>query len=73
MRVVCLILSASLLLCCVNPQKKALDKVLALEAELREIQDASLNPVLASKVLVAYSEFLQAYPDASSNAAIQIG
>jgi len=70
MRVVCLILSTSLFLCCVNPQKKALDKVLALEAELREIQDASLHPVLASKVLAAYSEFLKAYPDASSNPAI---
>ena len=52
---------------CVNEQKKALDKVLELEAKLMEVQDASSNESLAKEVLVAYSEFLKTYPEAEIN------
>jgi len=51
---------------CVNEQKKAVDKVLELEAKLMEVQDASANVDLAKEVLVAYSDFLKVYPDAES-------
>lgn len=51
---------------CVNAQKKALDRVLELEAKLMKVEDASSNVELAKEVLVAYSEFLNAYPDAES-------
>jgi tetratricopeptide (TPR) repeat protein len=52
---------------CVNAQKKALDRVLELESKLMAVQDASANVDLAKEVLVAYSDFLKAYPDAESN------
>ena len=52
---------------CVNAQKKALDRVLELEAKLMVVEDASANVDLAKEVLVAYSDFLKAYPDAESN------
>jgi len=52
---------------CVNEQKKALDKVLELESKLMKVQDASANVDLSKEVLVAYSDFLKAYPEADSN------
>ena len=52
---------------CVNEEKKALNKVLELEAKLMQVQDASTNESLAKEVLTAYSEFLKAYPKAESN------
>jgi len=51
---------------CVNPQKKALDKVLALESKLKLAQDAGANKDLALEVVAAYSDFLLAYPDIES-------
>lgn len=52
---------------CVNEQKKALDRVLELEAQLMQVEDASSNTDLAKEVLVAYDEFMKAYPDAGNN------
>ncbi len=51
---------------CVNTQKKALDRVLALEVKLKLAQDASANRALALEVVAAYSEFLLAYPEIES-------
>ena len=56
----------TIVISCVNPQKKALDRVLALESKLKLVQDASANRGLAIEVIAAYSEFLQAYPDVES-------
>ena len=55
---------------CVNAQKKALDRVLELESKLMKVQDTSTNVSLAKEVIVAYSEFLAAYPEASTNVEI---
>jgi len=52
---------------CVNAQKKALDRVSELEAKLMAVQDASANVDLAKEVIIAYNDFLKAYPDAESN------
>jgi tetratricopeptide (TPR) repeat protein len=68
MRNVFFLFSFVCLLCsCVNAQKEALDRVLELEAKLMAVQDASANVDLAKEVLIAYSDFLKAYPDAESN------
>jgi hypothetical protein len=56
----------TIVISCVNPQKKALDQVLVLEAKLKLAQDASANRELALEVIAAYSEFLLAYPDVES-------
>jgi len=52
---------------CVNPQKKALDRVLVLEAKLKQVEDVSSTKDLAKEVLKAYSSFLNAYPNSESN------
>jgi len=52
---------------CVNAQKKALDRVLDLEARLMHAQDTASNVDFAKEVLEAYSEFLKAYPNAENN------
>ena len=59
--IVCLSIS------CVNPQKKALDRVLELEAKLRQVEEVSGHEDLANEVLLAYSGFLNAYPNAETN------
>jgi len=65
-QVLFLIAFVSVFASCVNSQKKALDRVLALEAKLRLAQDASANRELALEVVAAYSEFLLAYPNIES-------
>lgn len=52
---------------CVNAQKKALDRVLSLEAKLKEVQDVNSDKELAREVVAAYSEFLEAYPESDVN------
>jgi len=52
---------------CANAQKKALDRVLELEAQLMQVEDASSNTDLAEEVLAAYDEFLKAFPDADNH------
>ena len=64
--VIILIAFLSFFSSCVNPQKRALDRVLALESKLKLVQDASANRGLALEVSAAYSEFLLAYPDIES-------
>lgn len=64
--VIILIAFLSFFSSCVNPQKRALDRVLALESKLKLVQDASANRGLALEVIAAYSEFLLAYPDIES-------
>jgi len=67
MRIVVLLISfVTLLSSCVNPQKKALDRVLALESKLKLVKDASSNRDLALEVVAAYSQFLTAYPNIES-------
>ena len=61
-----LIAFVSVFCSCVNEQKKALDRVLALESKLKIAQDAGANKELAIEVLAAYSDFLLAYPGIES-------
>ena len=66
-KVLFLIVGLCIFSSCVNAQKKALDRVLELESKLMKVQDASTNVDLAKEVLLAYNEFLAAFPDAESN------
>jgi TolA-binding protein len=51
-----LIAFVSIFSSCVNAQKKALDRVLALEAKLKLAEDASANRELAIEVVAVYPE-----------------
>ena len=61
-----LIAFVSIFSSCVNAQKKALDRVLALEAKLKLAEDASANRELAIEVVAAYNELLLVYPEIES-------
>tara|TARA_B100000780_G_C21011397_1_gene405011 strand:+ start:169 stop:666 length:498 start_codon:yes stop_codon:yes gene_type:complete len=65
-QVIILIVFVSVLCSCVNKQKRALDRVLALEYKLKLAKDASSNKELALEVVAAYSNFLLAYPEIES-------
>lgn len=52
---------------CVNAQKKALDRVLRLEAKLKAVEDANADEELAKEVVEAYSAFLEAYPESEES------
>ena len=65
MRVVLLsLLMFLLLIACETNQQTDLKSLLELENKLMQVEDAAANQTLAKEVLVAYDEFIGAYPDA---------
>ena len=65
MRVVLLSLLMLLVLnACETNQQTDLKSLLELENKLMQVEDAAANQTLAKEVLVAYDEFIRAYPDA---------
>ena len=65
MRVILLSLLMLLVLnACDTKQQTDLKSLLELENKLMQVEDAEANQTLAKDVLLAYDEFILAYPDA---------